>query len=327
MNESAERIVSFDMPAMPYYAECGKTVYAPGEQHPNRRNLGLFDLLVVENGTLHIGEEERQWAVEAGQSLLLLPDRYHYAAKPCETATVFFWLHFHAAGAWRETDGIEPPPPALPEAAAASPDAAYSPSSPYTVGLPKYAALVSPKQTFLQLEKLLRLHQARRSESFWEQQTLFQQLLRMYDETLKQSSASPALHVAERTEAYIKQHYREPITNARLGEALHFHPGYIVRCMKETYRCTPMDYLLYYRIERAKLLLLKTELPVAAVAEAVGFSQTPYFSVCFKQQTGLAPLQFRKQYSHPKGAAAGDRLFGETAGRARAGVRVDQLEM
>lgn len=300
MNASSERTVSFDMPAMPYYAECGKTFYAAGEQHPNRRNLGLFDLLVVESGMLHIGEEERQWSVGAGHSLLLLPDRYHYAVSPCEAPTSFFWLHFHAAGVWREAPGAPLPQPVVPDSAAAMPDSAYSPSAPYTIDLPKYGAIVSPKQTYLQLEKLLRLHQARRSESFWEQQTLFQQLLRMYDESQKQSSASPALHVAERTEAYIKQHYREPITNARLGEALHFHPGYIVRCMKETYRCTPMDYLLYYRIERAKLLLLKTELPVAAIAESVGFNQTPYFSVCFKQQTGLPPLQFRKQFLHKK---------------------------
>ncbi|MFB9325568.1 helix-turn-helix transcriptional regulator [Paenibacillus aurantiacus] len=307
MHPSAERIVSFGMPAMPYYSECGKSFYTPGEQHPNRRNLGMFDLLIVETGTLHIGEEDRKWSVAAGQSLLLLPDRYHYAVQPCEAHTSFFWLHFHAAGAWRETDGIAPPPPAWPDSAASAQEAAYSPSSPYTIDMPKFAALVSPKQTYLQLERLLRLHQARRSESFWEQQTLFQQLLRMYDESQKQSSASPALHVAERTEAYIKQHYREPISNARLGEALHFHPGYIVRCMKETYRCTPMDYLLYYRIERAKLLLLKTELPVSAVAEAVGFNQTPYFSVCFKQQTGLPPLQFRKQFLHANGMAVGVR--------------------
>jgi AraC-like DNA-binding protein len=58
-----------------------------------------------------------------------------------------------------------------------------------------------------------------------------------------------------------------------------------------------MEYLLYYRVERAKLLLLKTEWPVSAVAEQVGFSQTPYFSVCFKKQTGLSPLQFRKRFA------------------------------
>ncbi|MBB3112965.1 AraC-like DNA-binding protein [Paenibacillus phyllosphaerae] len=304
MNNQSDPVVSFRMPPLPFYVESGKTLYTIGEQHPSRHRLGMFDLLLVHYGTLHIGEDNRQWALTAGQTLLLLPERYHYAVKPCEEETLFYWIHFEAIGDWTESaaqQGWAPAPAptttAL-ESAAAGIDAPYATPSPYTINVPKHTSLAAPKQTFAQLDRLLLLHQERRSESFWEQQQLFQQLLRMFDEGQRTTFASPALAVAERVEAYIKQHYADEINNAVLGEALHFHPGYLVRCMKEIFHCTPMDYLLYYRIERAKLLLLKTEQPIAVIAEAVGFHQTPYFSVCFKKQTGLSPLQYRKQFMH-----------------------------
>jgi AraC-like DNA-binding protein len=299
MAENRSPVVSFAAPPLPYYIECGKTLYAPGEQHPNRHNLGMFDLLVIESGTLHIGEEERGWELTAGHMLLLLPDRYHYAVKPCGEETRFFWIHFNAYGKWHEAEMSGPWMKELDslDNERLSKEQPFQRPAPYTISMPKHAGLSAPKMTFAQLERLLELHTELRSESFWEQQQLFLQLLRQFDEGQKSVYASPALAVAEQTEAFIKQHYQTDITNAMLGEALHFHPGYIVRCMKESYRCTPMEYLLYYRVERAKLLLLKTEWPVSAVAEQVGFSQTPYFSVCFKKQTGLSPLQFRKRFA------------------------------
>lgn len=96
--------------------------------------------------------------------------------------------------------------------------------------------------------------------------------------------------------AYIQKNYKEKITNEALAAALHFHPNYIVRCMKSKYGRTPIEYLLDYRLERAKRLLVTTEWSIERIAEEVGFRYSPYFSSCFKQSVGLTPLKFRKQY-------------------------------
>ncbi|GIP48436.1 hypothetical protein J53TS2_20270 [Paenibacillus sp. J53TS2] len=60
---------------------------------------------------------------------------------------------------------------------------------------------------------------------------------------------------------------------------------------------TPNDYLLHYRLEQAKLLLLKTEWPIADIAAYVGFNSTPYFSNRFALKNGCSPRAFRKQYT------------------------------
>ena len=49
---SEQSVLSFPSLPLPYFLESGKTHYMPGESHPNRRNLGVFDLILVQRGCL-----------------------------------------------------------------------------------------------------------------------------------------------------------------------------------------------------------------------------------------------------------------------------------
>jgi AraC-like DNA-binding protein len=282
--------VTMALPPMPYYITTGLSTFAVGDQHPNRRNLGVFDLIGVIQGTLYIGEERRQWSVAAGQTLLLLPDRYHYAVQPCDSETMFYWVHFEYKGEW----SLE-----------SSASAGYSGApvgqtweNPHTVRIPQYGAPADFGLTEQLMRTLSACSDQSRPSAYWKEQQLFVELLGMLEERPEENgSAAPAAALADKTEAYLRQHYQAEITNGSLAEALHFHPNYIVRCMKAVYRCSPMEYLHRYRMEQAKLLLIKTELPIARIAEQAGFQNAPYFSNCFKQYAGVSPLRFRKRFS------------------------------
>jgi AraC-like DNA-binding protein len=63
--------------------------------------------------------------------------------------------------------------------------------------------------------------------------------------------------------------------------------------------CSPKDYLLRIRLDRAKELLASTDLPVAAVARRVGYDDPAYFSRLFTRRVGVAPVRFRTQESRP----------------------------
>ena len=52
---------------------------------------------------------------------------------------------------------------------------------------------------------------------------------------------------------------------------------------------TPKQYILGLRLEYARDLLLETDVPVAQVAERCGFSDSFYFSRCFKRYFGYSP--------------------------------------
>lgn len=277
-------MIGLAIPPQPYFITIGQTRYAPGEMHPNRRSLGIFDWLFVTEGVLAIGEDERTWEVGPGQSLLLLPDRYHYAAAPCRTETVFYWIHFDYSGLYRMISQADQPIPIR-----------HAWANPYMLQLPQYASPSQFQRIEPLLAQLLALTAASGAAAYWQEQQLFLDLLRLAEAEEPDNGIPPAMRkLAAQTEAYLRRHYRDDLTNEQLAQALHFHPNYIVRAMKAVYGCTPMDYLLRLRLEQAKLLLIKTDWPVAQIAERVGFRYAPYFSSCFKRYTGMAPLSFRK---------------------------------
>jgi AraC-like DNA-binding protein len=281
--------IFMELPPIPFYIAIGLSTFTPGEMHPARRSLGLFDLLWVVKGTLYIGEDDKEWEVTEGQTLLLLPDRYHFPVKACETETIFYWIHFDFKGVCQHTSDHE--------VGTVFPQVRKSWENPYRIRIPQYS---SPPEFALaerHLSKLLADSAHHRSETFWSEQQLFMELLRLLDAGQTRSDASPALKLADKIEAYLRQHYQSDVTNSLLAGEFHFHPNYIVRCMKEIYDCTPMAYLHEYRIEQAKLLLIKTEWSISRIADQVGFLNAPYFSNCFKAATGISPLRFRKQYS------------------------------
>ncbi|MGG6310987.1 AraC family transcriptional regulator [Paenibacillus macerans] len=290
---NASEMVQFAAPPLPYFLECGHTVYQPGDEHPSRRNIGIFDLIVMESGTLHIGEADTTWSLTGGQALLLLPDRDHYAVKPCEEPTVFYWLHFHTVCSWQQLPAEEADYP-LPGA-----DGHHKRFRvpPYSLQLPKVWDIPYPEQVHQLLRHLLQTSGERQSRAFWTRQERFEELLRAMDLRQLESYASPVVNVAEKAEAFIKTNFRSELNSEQLAGALHYHYNYITRCMKQVYGMTPNDYLLQYRLEQAKLLLLKTEWPIADIAAYVGFNSTPYFSNRFTLRNGCSPREFRKRYT------------------------------
>ena len=54
-----------------------------------------------------------------------------------------------------------------------------------------------------------------------------------------------------------------------------------------------MQYLISYRVERAKKLLEETDHMIYYVAEKVGFRDVRHFSKTFKKCTGYTPMEYR----------------------------------
>ncbi|WP_058303911.1 helix-turn-helix transcriptional regulator [Gorillibacterium timonense] len=282
-------ILNLTAPPLPYCLDSGKTVYEPGDQHPNRQSIGVFDLIVVEQGTLHLGEESQAWSLTAGHSVILLPDRYHYSVKPTEETTVFQWVHFHTIGQW-DCSFQEQPVPDHDD---------YSRqylTDPYFIQIKQAWRLPYPEQVYQLLGKLNQSGKERHSSAFWTRQQTFEELLRLMDLRQNEGHAGPVVELAEKAEAYLKAHYQSSITSWMMVEALNFHYNYITRCMKQVFGLAPMEYLMKYRLEQAKLLLLKTEWPIGEIALHVGFENIPYFTGCFTKRIGMSPSKYRSRY-------------------------------
>jgi AraC family transcriptional regulator len=66
------------------------------------------------------------------------------------------------------------------------------------------------------------------------------------------------------------------------------------RAFKQSMGITPTNYIAERRIERARRLLLETELPIAEVALRAGYSSQSHFTTSFRRLAGATPRSFRK---------------------------------
>ncbi|MEW4370150.1 response regulator [Paenibacillus kandeliae] len=103
---------------------------------------------------------------------------------------------------------------------------------------------------------------------------------------------------------YIKQNYAQNISLQQVADHVSLSFGYLSNLFKKELQITFVDYLNRYRIERAKELLIGTNLKSYDIAVQVGFSpEYTYFSKVFKKVTGLNPNEYRRQWLSGAGAA------------------------
>ena len=100
--------------------------------------------------------------------------------------------------------------------------------------------------------------------------------------------------LAHQVQEFIDQHFREPLTLQELGEALHASPYYLSHVFKEASGYSPMQYLTRRRIGEAQNLLVETDLPIARIAEEVGYDTQNYFNLQFSKHVGMPPRKFRQ---------------------------------
>ncbi|QJD86809.1 helix-turn-helix transcriptional regulator [Cohnella herbarum] len=285
----------FTAPPLPYYIFSGESIFKPGECHPARSNIGLFDLLVVSKGTLYIGEENQSWAISDGQALILRPDKSHYSTKAVESETRFYWLHFNTSANWSDLA------PAANDSMHQDNEDRYRieqglVTRPFSFSLPQYMALKNPESVYGIIRELIQLEQQPRSWARWQHQIHTQNLLKTLAGEHDVFLQSSALQLAERVAIFLRKNYRSSFTNEILQREFNFHPVYIARCMKKAFGCSPLEYLARYRIEQSKLLMINTSLPIERIATEVGFHHQTYFSHTFRKLENMAPSVFRKTY-------------------------------
>ena len=86
-------------------------------------------------------------------------------------------------------------------------------------------------------------------------------------------------------------------TVERLGEEVGLSRVQLYRKVKALTGQTPVDLLKKARLERARLLVEKTDKSISEIAYEVGFTAPSYFNKCFKDEFGVCPGVLRERGS------------------------------
>ncbi len=92
---------------------------------------------------------------------------------------------------------------------------------------------------------------------------------------------------------YIEKHYADNITLDDLAQAVNISKSYLSMMFKQETGVNFIAYLTKYRLERAKELIIGSNLKIYEIAEKVGFSSPYYFSKVFKDETGMSCKEYK----------------------------------
>lgn len=92
---------------------------------------------------------------------------------------------------------------------------------------------------------------------------------------------------------YIKNHYMEPLTVSELASQYGLNTRQFTYYFHKHKGLSPNEFLIEYRMRRAKDLLCTTACSVAEISACVGYADPFYFSKLFKKRIGLPPKLFR----------------------------------
>lgn len=84
------------------------------------------------------------------------------------------------------------------------------------------------------------------------------------------------------------------VTLKSMAEHFNFNPTYFSVRFKALANCQFSEKLLEIKLEKAKWLLVTTNLTVQNIVEMIGFKEKSYFYRVFKKQYKMTPLQYRK---------------------------------
>lgn len=109
-------------------------------------------------------------------------------------------------------------------------------------------------------------------------------------------SARISNRLIDEVSGYVSAHYREKLTLDALAERFHMSRYYLSRLFKQTTDIGLMEYVNSVRLRAAKDLLENGTMPVAAIAQEVGYATPGHFTRMFHIGTGLAPKEYRKLF-------------------------------
>lgn len=101
-------------------------------------------------------------------------------------------------------------------------------------------------------------------------------------------------NVIKRINAYIERNYQKDLKLESIAKLFNYNSAYLGKLFKKEMGESFNNFIDHIRIEKAKQMLIETNLKVYQVSEKVGYSNIDYFYSKFKRYVGVSPKEFKK---------------------------------
>lgn len=253
---------SFAKGALYYVPQFGH-FYCTNAYHIAREHMDLFLLVYVCAGRLQLRTGGRDYIAETGQTALLdcrAPHEYF-----CTGDAEFLWFHFNGNS-----------------------------SAQYAAYLADRAGVVFPAEEFHDLregfDRVLAQVQAVPVNEHLTSLAVNRLLTQLATPERQHGDSHPVAPAL----SYIRQHFAETIPLADLASQCSMSTSHFIRSFQHYVGRTPHEYLLLYRLQQGKRLLLSSTDSIETIAALCGFNSASHFTRAFHKVDGVTPSAFRQ---------------------------------
>ena len=233
-----------------------------------------YEFVWVISGTLHATVADKDYLLNAGEALFILPYQMHaYTSAPDAEFFVAVFAGGHISKFVSATAGKEPT------------DARFS---------------LSPAlQTYLREQMVPLPHKPQKqvhlpTPSAFALKGALYAVCAAFDATAQwQKKENDHKALIFRIISYVEENYTEPITLHALADALSYEYHYLSRVLRENLHIRFRTLVNQYRCERAKELITETELSLSEIAMNCGFQSIRSFNRAFLEITHTPPSALR----------------------------------
>lgn len=247
---------------------CGEAVMRVPWSHGRIGRRNDFYLLYSLGGDIVGQVDGKDVTIGSGDAICMSPGtEYSFGSlSPLDEWTHYFWIHF--TGSEAESTLLR---------------SGFALNKVFSLGI--------CEEAFVYYEKLFSEFRTQDDDFEYAAAVQLRYLLYVFGKSVKENTVGRL----DKSIRYIHTHLRYELTVESLA-AMEFLG---VSRYREVFRAitgvSPVEYVTRLRIERAKDLLSQNNSSVAAVAEAVGYTNRHYFQRLFKKYTGKTPGEYRKK--------------------------------
>ena len=100
----------------------------------------------------------------------------------------------------------------------------------------------------------------------------------------------------QRVSEYVEANLGMELSLSDLAKVSNLSPSHFAKLFKKSTGCSPYQFLMRRRIERARHLLTSTNATIGQIAIDCGFGDQMHLTLTFKKMTGATPATFRKKH-------------------------------